>query len=310
MEEEGMTIVVDVPSSAPSNWEDYEKLFQHGFYNELRMAPEEHRLIVTESIFTNPANREKLAQMMFETYCVPCLALIPTALASLYANGITTTGLSIHAGETCTEIVPVINGTPRRDLAVEYPISGSYITGYAQKLIQVAKPDYSSGLIKDYAEQLKRSMFVALDPASQPEKTEELEFSDGSKFDLGKNSWLPLEMFFYPELASEKHSPLVQTILEIINACPTESKSELLDNIVLSGGVAGYPGIQERLQKDLDALLKGFPVQATVRGEQIAKSLPWVGASVAGCSQKFDSCFMSREHYDEVGPTGIHSFCV
>ena len=72
-----------------------EKLYHHTFYNELRVAPEEHPVLLTEPVMNPKANREKMTQIMFETFCVPAMYTGRAPQLALYAAG-RTTGLVVE----------------------------------------------------------------------------------------------------------------------------------------------------------------------------------------------------------------------
>lgn len=89
---------------------------------------------MTENDRTNPTMRKQITQLMFESIGVNSFFIANQAVLSLYSTG-RTTGLSIQAGDSGTQIVPIIDGYALSHGVNSQRINGNDLTSYMQRLL-------------------------------------------------------------------------------------------------------------------------------------------------------------------------------
>jgi len=156
-----------------NNWEDMTKIWSHCFYNELRVTPSEHACMLTEAPRNPKQNREKMTEIMFDTFNVPAFYLAIQAVLSLYSSG-KTTGLVLDAGDGVTHTVPIYEGYALPHAIERNDLAGRDLTSYLQKLLNEVGLNFSSSAELEIIKVIKeKHCYVALDYEAELKKFDE-----------------------------------------------------------------------------------------------------------------------------------------
>lgn len=132
-----------------------------------------------------------------------------------------------------------------------------------------------------------------------------------------------------------------ETTYNSIMKCDVDIRKDLYANTVLSGGTSMFPGIADRMQKEITALAPRYlfkhislpkflihrlyrvffivnkdlmkKFSSTMKIKIIApperKYSVWIGGSILASLSTFQQMWIAKQEYDESGPSIVHRKC-
>ena len=196
-----------------TDWDAMEKIWSYVYQSlgsdSAAVQTEDHPVLLTEAVQNPVSNRQKAAEVLFESFSIPALYVPQQATLSLYASG-RTTGLVLNCGDGVTHAVPIVNGFALPHATTRADYGGRDVTERLQLLARAAGYAFHTSAEKESVRMLKEAKcYVAFNPSKeeryQIEEQQRLvkdnfELPDGRILQIGAERFRAPELLFDPTL--------------------------------------------------------------------------------------------------------------
>eukprot|EP00931_Biecheleriopsis_adriatica_P069171 TRINITY_DN43046_c0_g1_i1.p1 TRINITY_DN43046_c0_g1~~TRINITY_DN43046_c0_g1_i1.p1 ORF type:complete len:397 (+),score=90.51 TRINITY_DN43046_c0_g1_i1:46-1236(+) len=291
------------------DFDGMEMLWEHIFEQKLKVDPERHPVLLTEPPYNPTAKRERMVEVMFETFRVPSLNISIQGVLALLGQG-RTTGLVLDSGEGVTHCVPIFDGFGLPHCINRLDLAGRELNTMLAKLLAMENKCNLTTTADQHAARLmkEKHCYVTLDPSVEVAEEVDYRMPNGKLVRLGDERWKCPEALFNPALAGLESVGVGMMCWDSISRCDVDLRKTLLSNVVLSGGCTMFPGFSERLCKEL----RSFAPAAAQTDIRVLKSKDqisavWTGGQVSASLREMqEDQWMSIDDFYECGPAHIH----
>ena len=282
------------------DWGIMEKILDH-LLLQLSKYPEEYNIMLTEPIINPREQKERMTDLMFETFNIPGIYFTNPGLLSLYSIGLLE-GIALDSGEGVTQFVPIYDGIELQSSDL-IKFGGRDLTEYMARLLNELKyiPIERE---KEIAKKAKEKVcYVSLNFKKELKSLESFEYKlpDGSSIFIKDQRIRCCEALFDPILAGLDYDDnIAKYCNNCIIKCHETIKKVLYNNICLSGGNTMFKGFPERLANEIKALApESYKNDVKVIAEHERNLAAWKGASIISTLSTFGNLWITKKEYEE-----------
>ncbi|ERE92216.1 actin-related protein 2 [Cricetulus griseus] len=213
------------------NWDDMKHLWDYTFGPEkLNIDTRNCKILLTEPPMNPTKNREKIVEVMFETYQFSGVYVAIQAVLTLYAQGLLT-GVVVDSGDGVTHICPVYEGFSLPHLTRRLDIAGRDITRYLIKLLLLRGYAFNHSADFETVRMIKEKLCYVGYNIEQEQKlalettvlVESYTLPDGRIIKVGGERFEAPEALFQPHLINVEGVGVAELLFNTIQAADIDT---------------------------------------------------------------------------------------
>ena len=302
-------ILYPVNKGKIEDWDLIEYLVNYVFLDKIKFNfIEDCNIIFTEPINCKKEDREKIAQIFFESFLIKKLFIIKPSILTLLSEG-KCTGIVAELNDDISNFTPIFDCFSLSHATITSDLGREDIIGYIDTLLRDKYPELSTSYKskKCDIENIVNKL-CNLDKENYSYYSDDYyTMPDGKKIYLKEFKDKCPEILFNPKIysATSNKQSITQNLVNSINKCDNDIKKDLYGNIVLTGVNSKFGSLKDRLKKEICSSVSNsyeYNIDISCNENGIQK-----GVEDFLSNPIFKEMWLTKEDYENNGASAVYN---